>query len=68
MLRAGGAVALLRRLGMACAFAMLWLLAVATIDRLVPLPSFVRLGLLILNLAVVVMLLFRPVRNALAAI
>ncbi len=59
-------VALLRRLGMACAFAMLWLLVVATLDRLVPLPTFVRLGLLILNLVVVVILLFRPVRAMLS--
>src|SRR5438874_4309334 len=55
-------VALLRGLGLAATFAMSWMLAWAVVDRLAPLPGFVRAILFVLNIAVVAALLLRPMR------
>src|SRR5947207_9073981 len=55
-------LALLRALGMAIAFALAWTFLWALVDRLLPLPGFVRTILLIVNVATISAMLFRPIR------
>ncbi len=55
-------IELLRGAGLAVAFAVAWMLTVALVDRLIPLPGFVRLILAIINVGAVVMILFVPLR------
>jgi hypothetical protein len=53
-------IALMRRLGIAAAFSMLWMLGCAVIDRIVPMPGALRAVLFTIDVLAVVTLLLRP--------
>jgi len=59
-------LALLRAGGVAAAFFLVWMLAWCIVDRLTALPAAVRCTLLVVGLAAVVVVLFRPLRAVLA--
>src|SRR5438132_7465632 len=52
--------------GAAAAFVVVWTLAWAMVDRLLPMPSFVRLLLLLMQFCSALLVLIRPLRRMLS--
>src|SRR5205807_781738 len=57
-------LSLFKTVAIAIAFTLVWMLAWCVVDRLLALPANMRMALLGVNLLAVVVLLFRPVRDA----